>query len=54
MLQIKEELIALVGEESRLDRLFALPPTAIWFLASQISSRPPGMSLNANPLGPPP
>lgn len=34
MLQIKEELTALVGEESSLDGLFALSLITILFLAS--------------------
>lgn len=34
MFQIKEELRALTGEESRLDGLFALFPIAILVLAS--------------------
>lgn len=34
MFQIKEELTVLMGEESSLDGLFALPLIAILFLAS--------------------
>ena len=54
MFQIKEELIALVGEESRLDGLFCSAsnchPVSSF---SEMSSRPPRILLNADPSGPP-